>query len=1084
MKKFLLMLMAVVCSVGLSAQTRTVTGVVTSADDGEPLAGATVVPVGGNGQGTATDVDGHFSIQVPSSVKQLHVSYVGMKAETVNITPGVMKIQLHNADTHLDEVMVVAFGTAKKSAFTGSATVVKADEIEKHTTSNVANMLAGSVAGLQMRGQSGQPGSDNGSFSIRGINSLYATGDPLIVLDGAPFSGNLNNVAPEDIESVSVLKDASSAALYGARGAAGVIIITTKKGSGQAKVSTSLSWGVNQRSVQDYNVIKNPAEYYEAAYTSLYNYAMNVGGYTPALANTYANNNLISSVGYQVYDVPEGQRFIGLNGKVNPLAKLGRSYTAVNGITYYLTPDDWTDLAYRNGFRQEYSVSVNGANDKSSFYASVNYLDEEGFIQYSSYDRLSTRLKADYQIKRWLTVGANVSFTHSNQENNANLSSASSDWGSTNLFYYTSFIAPIYPAYIRQQDAAGNVFIQKDSHGYEAYDYGVSATNYYGLTRPFMQTGNPLGSNRYNKVNTVQNWFNGTFTADVTFTDYLKANITSTVTYRNSRFSDYENGYYGPKAGVNGELNKYSNEVLSTNNIQTLTFVKNFGKNYVNAMIGHEYYRTEQNYLSGSANGGFSPDILELYAFGNIITANSYKLRYNVEGYFLSAQYNYDEKYYASLSYRRDASSRFAKAHRWGDFWSFGAAWLINKDFLADNEKINLLKIKASIGQQGNDNLGSSIAYYNAYSDLFQLNRSNGSISPSFALLGNQDLTWETTTNFNAGVEFSFFNDRLSGSIEAYDKITENLLFWLSVPESLGARGYYGNVGKIRNAGVEVNLNGVLLQGKDYNWSLTLNFSHNSSKILSLPKDKTLDNGGFYESMMWYTEGGALYDYMTYAYAGVDENGYALYYYDPDLGGGTSSPTINVPSKTKSKEYVTTNPDYATRYTTGDLLPKLYGGISTSAQWRDFDVSLSFDYQLGGRVWDFRYQQLMTPPVTSSDWGMNYHQDWVNAWSPTNTSSDIPVWQYGTQNQYAAANSDRWLTSASYLNFQSFTVGYTIPKKGFKNFAKVRIYCSGENLCFWSARKGLDPRYAYDGNEYLSTYSPSRTITGGIQVSF
>lgn len=1080
MKKFLFMLLAVLtATLGAYAQNRTVTGVVTD-EAGEPLVGATVAVTGG-GQATATDIDGAFRLQVPASAKKLSVTYVGMMPAEVNIDFNApMHITLKTSQQELDEVMVVAFGTSKKQAFTGAATVVKADELAKHTTSNVSNALAGAVPGLQLRGQSGAPGSGNASIKIRGIASLYASTDPLIIVDGAPYSASLTNINPDDIESVSVLKDAASAALYGARGAGGVIIITTKRGStADAKISVEAKWGANSRAIQEYDVIDSPAEYYEAFYNKLYNYAANVGGYDNERANTWANRQTLSQLQYQAYTLPQGESLIGLDGKLNPKATLGYQYTGKNGTEYYITPDNWRDLAYRTGFRQEYNVSVNGGTEKAAYYASVNYLNDEGYIQFSGYDRISARAKADYQATKWLKVGANVNFIHSKTESNANMSTSGN---STNLMYYTSGIAPIYPAFVRVVKD-GVPVIATDSRGYEAYDYGVSGQNYNGLTRPFLSTGNPLGSNRYNKVFAWGNQFNGTFTADFTFTDYLKANITSTAVLGQTTNSDYENAFYGPKVGVNGELYKSQQTSTRTNNVQTLTFLKTFGDHYVNILAGHEYYRTNTKFLSATAQGGFSPDITEINGFANKLTSSSYSTNYNVEGFFGSAQYNYQEKYYASASYRRDASSRFAKENRWGNFWSLGASWIINKDFLQDVSAINLLKLKFSIGQQGNDNIGDY-----AYIDTYSLVKStNTFMSSVFRQIGNKDITWETTTNMNVGTEFAFFNNRLSGSIDVYNKKTSNLLFWLSVPESLGSRGYYGNIGDIRNSGIEIALNATILRGRDYSWDINVNATHNATKILKLPASKTAQYGGFYESNIWYEKGQPLYNYMCYAYAGTNDKGEALYWRDPkwvnnDAYGNPNPKAPNTSAPAPEKVETTTDIGLANRYTVGSILPKVYGGFSTNVTWKSIDLSLTFDYQLGGKVYDARYAGLMNPGENASSAGSNYHKDWIKSWTPENPTQEYPRWQYG--DKYTTARSDRFLTSASYLNFQSFTVGYTLPKNIIKPFSKVRIYAAGENLGFISARRGLDPRYSYTGNASMSVYSPARTISGGIQVSF
>jgi TonB-linked SusC/RagA family outer membrane protein len=1051
------------------AQNKQISGTVTE-ETGEPLIGASVIAKG-TSIGTVTDIDGKFSFSVPGNVSTVVVRYLGYAEAEAPASANVRVIL--KADTKvLDEVLVVAFGTTKKSAFTGSAAVINAEDLSKHITTNVANALVGSVSGLQMRGSSGAPGAGSGSINIRGISSMYASTDPLIIVDGAPYSASLSNIPQGDVESMTVLKDAASAALYGSRGASGVIIVTTKRGKTQnAVINVDVKYGTNTRAVQDYDVITDPAQYYEAYYSQLYNQYYYGQGNDVATANSRANTRMISDLGYNVYTLPEGQLLVGEDGKLNPRATLGRKYT-YNGTEYYMQPDNWQDMAYKTALRQEYNVSINSGSDRSSFYASIGYLNEDGIIEYSSYNRLSARLKADYQVKKWLKVGGNAGYVHSNQKSNPNLDTSLS---STNLGYYTSMIAPIYPVFIRVVDEAGNVVIKKDERGHEAYDYGVAATN-YGVGRAFLQTGNPLGSNRYNDVSNEGNQLNANFTADVYFTDFLKFNATSTVIWGQTNNSDYQNPFYGPKVGVNGELTKQSTSALRTNNVQSLTYFQDFGGHNVNVMAGHEYYKTKTKYLDAIAQGGFSPDIQEINAFANPTNSHSYSTAYNVEGYFGSAQYNYVEKYFVSASYRRDASSYFEKDHRWGDFWSVGAAWLISKEkFMPELKWLDQLKIKASIGQQGNDGIGS---WY--YTDLYSLSKaSETAMSPTFSRIGNPDITWETTTNFNAGLEFSLWQGRLSGNVDVYNKKTTDLLFWLSIPESAGVRGYYGNVGDIRNQGVELGLTGAIIRTKDIDWSVSANLSHNTSKILSLPESKIADNGGFVESSgglnKWYEVGRPLYNAFLPKYAGVNEEGLATYWVDADLEGATNKPGKNYSS-------TTTNPNNASRYALGSVLPAIFGGFSTALRIGNVDVFATFDYQLGGKVYDSRYQNLIGPNETAGGAGSTFHKDYIKSWSPTNTSSNIPRWQYG--DQYSVATSDRFLTNAGYLNFQSFNVGYTLPKNLIKDVSKIRIYAAGENLYFWSARKGLDPRYSYNANSMVTPYSPVRNISGGVQVTF
>ena len=381
--------------------------------------------------------------------------------------------------------------------------------------------------------------------------------------------------------------------------------------------------------------------------------------------------------------------------------------------------------------------------------------------------------------------------------------------------------------------------------------------------------------------------------------------------------------------------------------------------------------------------------------------------------------------------------------------------------------------VKASIGQQGNDNIGNW-----AYTDLYTLApASDTQMSASFYRIGNPDITWETTTNLNIGVEFNLFKNRLTGTIDWYSKKTTDLLFWLSVPESAGSRGYYGNIGDIRNTGIEVSLQGAVIKTRNLQWDLLFNISHNKDEILKLPASKTAEFGGFTESGRWYKEGGALYNNFLREYAGPNEKGEATYWVDADLNGATNRPG-------KNHSYTTTNPNEASKYEQGSALPKAYGGFGTTLTAYGFDLSVTFDFQLGGKIYDNNYATLMGNIASSADAGSAVHVDVLKSWSPNNVSSDIPRFQYG--DQYTTSASDRFLTSASYLNFQSVTLGYTLPQNLIKKIGlnNLRIYATGENLGFWSARKGLDPRYSFSGNESVNVYSPVRTIMGGIQVSF
>lgn len=1087
-KRLLTFLAGIFLSIGMALAQTQVNGTVVSDENNEPVIGASVL-VEGTKTGAVTDIDGRFSINVQAGAK-LVVSYLGMHTQTVPATNN-MVVRLVADNKLLDEVMVVAYGTQSKSSFTGSAAVLNSEELNKKIATNVADALVGSVAGLQLTGGSGQPGASEGNIYIRGISSMYASTQPLVIVDGAPYPASLSNIPQDDIEGVTVLKDASSAALYGARGASGVILITTKKGNGaKARINAETKMGVTTRSIQDYDVFKNPGDYMEAYYSQFYNYAFYQKGLSHEAANQWVNDRMISdpNIGlqYNPFTLPAGENLIGLDGKLNPKATLGRTYTH-DGKTYYLQPDSWQDEAYRHGFRQEYNVNISGGNSKISYYSSTGYLTEKGVLENSSYDRFTTRLKADYQATDWLRATSNVGYVHSSTESNPNLSNTNSN--STNTGYFTQYISPIYPLYVRGVDSNGKPYIMTDEHGHPLYDFGGG---YGGLgTRPFSNTGNPIGANRYNKFTTNGDQLQGQLNFDVEFTSWLKLASTNSINLGLSRTSKYSNPFIGPSASENGQLTKSTFYSFRQNYVQTLNFHKKYGKHDVQAMLGHEWYKSHGEMLGAMAKGGFSPDIKELGAFSDRYDSDSYSTNYNVEGFFGNVLYNFEQRYFAQTSYRRDASSRFAKENRWGDFWSVGGAWILSKEsfFKQLNASwVDNLKLKVSIGQQGND----GIPDFN-YLERYTLTKGKNTMLPSFVAIGNRKITWETTTNFNVGLEFGLFDNRLNGEFNFYNKKTTDMLFWLNVPESMGVRGYYGNVGDMRNRGVELVLNADIIRTKNIMWSVSGNISHNSTKILKLDKTKTAQYGGWsaadvnhgFNVSMWYTEGGSLYTAMLPEYAGVNEKGEALYWIDNDIYAKYAShKQSNTSAPGTKRDRTTTNWSEATYYK-HEMLPVANGGFSTNLKVYDFDFAATFDYQIGGKIYDFGYASLMSPVATKTE-GSNMHVDVLKAWTPNNTSSNIPRFMYTDNN--VTSQSTRFLTSARYLNFQSFVVGYTLPKNIVSKLmvSSVRVYVQGENLYFWSARKGLDPRYSFQGTSStgVNSYAPVRTIMGGIQVSF
>ena len=1062
-RKLVLSLVAVLSVAAMAvAQNKQVSGRV-SGEDGNPIVGATVLAEGSTTSGTSTNIAGEFALRAPVN-GNLVVSFIGYESQVVAINGQTnLEVVLKEDTKSIDDVIVVAFGQAKKEAFTGSAGIVKSDDIAKVQTSNVAQALAGQVSGVQLSNSTGAPGSSP-SIRIRGFSSISASQEPLFIVDGAPYEGDLNNINPNDIESMTVLKDAASNALYGARGANGVIMITTKRAKGRdAIVTVDAKWGVNSRATKDYDYITDPGQYYETHYHALYSKFLS-DGQTAANAMILANNQLVSSeeggLGYNVFTVPNGQYMIGSNGRMNPAATLGRRVT-YKGQDYWLTADDWNDEAYENSFRQEYNVSVSGSTDRSNFYASFGYLNSKGIVQGSDMYRYTARLKADFQAKKWLKVGANASYANFDWNS---LNADGEGESTANVFAFTSSMAPIYPVYVR--DGMGNVMY--DQYGIKMYDYGNGMNA--GMTRPVFANANALLDSQLNPNNSNGNAFSGSAFADFTLYEGLKVTLNVGMNLDETRYSSMLNRFYGQFASQGGILSKQHSRSFSYNLQQRINSSKTFAEHHsIDIMAGHEYYNYSTALLNGSRSNIFldgNDELANALVDGSV---TSYSGEYNNEGYFGRVQYDYDERIFVSGSYRRDASSRFHPDHRWGNFWSAGAAWLINRESWFNVKWIDMLKLKASIGSQGNDNIG---AY--RYTHNYQIVNSASKPGVIFTAQGNENITWETNTNFNVGAEFDLFKGRLSGSFEYFYRKTTDMLFAFPVAPSMGYSSYYANIGDMRNSGIELNLNAVLLNRKNVQWNFGLNLTHYKNKILKLPEErktaKTIEGyEGFASGSYFFTEGESLHTFYIPKYAGVKpDTGESMWY--------TTNPETGAIETTTAYQQ-------ATYYTSGNAIADLYGGFNTSIAFFGVDVSASFTYQIGGLAYDSGYAGSMTSPVGTSV-GMNMHKDLLNAWTPENPESNIPRLQYN--DRYTAAVSDRFLTDASYLNIQNIQVGYTFPHKWTSKFGvhSLRVYLACDNVFYWSYRDGFDPRYSFTGSTNNATYSPIRTISGGITVQF
>jgi TonB-linked SusC/RagA family outer membrane protein len=1038
-----------------NAQTRVITGTVTSAEDGMPVPGVSI-SVKGTTLGTVTDIDGNFTLQVPQNAQTLVFSFVGMASQEISIVGKTsLDVVMEPQTIGMEEVLVVAYGTTTKGAFTGSAAVMDSEKLEKRQVSNVSNALSGAVAGVQVLSDNGQPGT-SATVRVRGVGSINADSNPLYVVDGIPFDGDLSSINSSDIESITVLKDAASTALYGSRGANGIIMITTKKGkSGEPKVSFDMKVGINSRAVENYDVLTSHQNYTETAYSAIYNAGIYNLGYSPTQANAYANEKIVTNseggYGYQIYTIPEGELMIGTNGKLNPNASLG-----YNDGSYYYKPDNWADETFQKNPRQDYNLSISGGNAKQSYYISFGYMDDQGIIPNSSFNRLSGRFKGDHQVKDWLKVGANINYNQIKSdypEEQVNTSS------SGNAFFISNYIAPVYPIYVRDAETQAIML----NSGRKVYDYGDGVST--NFSRSFMQIANPAGDLTYNKTDYLMDIVNSSWFAEVTPLEGLRITAKYGLNVDNTKYSDLGNAYMGQSASYGGTA--YQEQTRTQGFNQQYIGYYQFNLNDIHQFditAGYDGYKFTTEYVYATGQNLYNP---ENYYVNNAIDnlrGGGAKDTYVTKGIIGRVNYSFNDTYFANIAYRRDASSRFSPDNRWGDFYSASAAWMMsNEAFLDGITWIDMLKIKASYGQQANDNIGN----YYAWLDQYQVTGAEGVFSDGTLIYkGNPDLTWETSTSYNVGVDFGLFNNKLSGSLEYFGRKSTDMLYYKPVAGSLGYTSIPMNVGSMTNSGVELDFSWNVLETSNFLWNINANATIIKNKINELHPDL---EGQLIDGTRIYEEGESMYRMYLVDYAGVDaETGMAQYWAEDEDGNAM-----------KTSDYAVAQ---SYKVATDDLLPKVYGGFGTSVEAYGFDASVQLSYQLGGQIYDSGYRRLMHSGMSSFA-GNNWHKDIYNAWTPENTNTDVP--RLNANDRYANSTSTRFITSSDYLSLNNVTVGYTLPTNLVNRvkIENIRIYFAADNVALLTSRKGLDPRQSYI-SATTARYTPIRSISGGINLMF
>ena len=1056
-KIVLLLVASLTCGLLAMAQTKQVSGTVKDAN-GNAIVGATVL-VEGTNNGTTTGTDGSFRISAPANGNLL-VSFIGYDDQKISIAgKTAVDVVLQDNYTAIEGVTVQTFGELKKKDLTGSITAVTAKDLQKMTVSSVSNALEGAVAGIQSYSTTGQPGTDAAIY-IRGIGSINGNQAALIVVDGVPYSSALSTINPLDIESVVVSKDAAANALYGSRAANGVIFVTTKKGARnqKANITFEAKWGWNEMGVGEHETMQNPGDYYEWAYGGLYNY-FSSGGYPHDMAAANAYNNLFYVLGnYMAYRIPDGETLIDLEtGRLNPNAQL-------------LYADNYDDYLFTKQFRQEYTLSISGGNDKVDYYVSGNFLDDPSYVIMSSFKRYSGRAAVNAQVTDWLKLGTNVSFTHRDADDPSY--GGDSPANTNNVFLWTLWQNPTVPYYARDLD--GNIRYNPD--GTKMLENGLGTTlSPFGSTQDIfnsMNMAHPLQSmsrdiNRRVRDNIYANaYVDITFLKDFKFT----ANFTMDNVYDRTTF--FQNNEYGIGAlpENNGFVQKYAGFYTSYNTQQMLNYNKSINDLHnVDVMIGHEFNRTDNNDINAYNNNIFYPGIPEL---GNAVdptkdVATSEHVKTTLEGYFARANYNYDDRYYLSLSYRYDGSSLF-QYDRWGHFWSVGGSWRISQEeFMKRALWVNDLRLRATYGVSGNQ-LNSAYPYTN----LWSIGELDGKPTISQSSVGNRNLSWERNKQVDVGLDFRLW-DRVYGSFDWYNRRTHDLIWNRPTPASTGLTSRLENVGVLQNAGFEFDITVDIIKNRNVYWNIGINGAFAQNKLIEFPEE--LGNaalGGDYVSGAFLRgKGKSYYNLYLFDYAGVDpETGSELFWKN------TTDSEGNVTGRE-----LTSNFAEADQYEMGDALPDMTGGLRTSFRWKNLDINVQTAFQIGGKQWDGASANMYDPGRA----GFTVSDDLIrNTWTPENPNAEFPMLMYGGTWQFPASNVNALFRDASYFSLKNLNVGYTLPKKWTSKLSieSLRIFFNADNLCFVSAHDGFDPRMGFSSMNGFQ-FPQARTFTFGITLN-
>lgn len=1100
--RLLLLLVCAIWTISATAQTRNISGTVTD-EAGDPMPGVAVM-IKSTSNGVATDIDGKYAIKAKTG-DILEFTYIGYLTQSVTVGErSVINITMKEDIRALDEVVVVAYGTQKKSSITGSISQVNSEKISVRPVSSVASALEGSTTGITVSGSYGAPG-ESPTIRIRGIGTVNGSTSPLYVIDGVPFGGNISDLNPEDIESMSVLKDAASAALYGNRAANGVILITTKKANtDRTSFTFKTNQGVYQRATPEYDRV-GIKDYMHVEYLDMFNNYINKAGNgrTPealTAAHKWTNEHLISDRLYtNIFNVDDDKLFDSNGYIVNDATIKGT----------YGEDLDWFDQTIHNGYRAEYLFSGSGATAKSDYYFSLGYLSEDGYLKNSGFKRFSGRASINMQPVKWLRTGFNINATHQKLLNSKGVGDDNTSY--INPFYYCRYMAPIYPVYLHDPKT-GEYMI--DESGNRIYDIGLNefkdGTSIQ--TREKNANRHIIWETQLNSNNTIRNTMNAIAYADIILPYGVTATVKGNLNTRNSEQTEMKSKLIGDSKDT-GSLSKIIYNYKNWTFQQQLRWHYDFNAIHtVDVLLGHENYEYLYDYTYNRKDKESFSNIPALSNYSVVNADTGFRNVYRTESWLARLQYNYDDRYNLEGSFRRDGSSRFAPGHKWGNFGSVGANWVFsNEAFMKDFDWLQFGKLRADWGQVGNDQ-GSE---YYAYMALYGSSSSGTNAgNPAYWItqLPATELTWETSESWGVGLELRMFN-RWNLSAEYYDKRNKGLLFDVYGPNSAGSTEFKQaqsilteNFGTISNRGIEINTDVDIYATKDWTVNFAANLTTLKNKVIELPKS---NKDGIQTGSYKIVEGKSRYEWYTYHWEGVDQmTGRSLYtanledYYYMDNGvrvGGTAVDADGNDAATEipddqfvlinGKPYVMKT-TYASRKWCGTALPSVYGSFTGNVRWKNLTLSAMFTYSLGGKIYDSNYASLMG---TSSS-TQAYHIDMLNSWngipegmtetSPNRISKSINPMIDNALSSDNNAGGDRWLTNRDYLCFKNLNISYQFPREIIRkiDLQGLQLSFSAENLFTKTSRKGLEPSQSVGGGQgnYVAA---ARVYTFGLTVN-